>query len=470
METVRVGVGPNRAGRCNIDAPILWPTVRMEPVTEVVPSPRRPMARRRTFSASYVSNDSRRKVSAMDTSKVIVVDVMLLLLLLVSFAGNLKTHIRSVHTKEKPFTCHVCGKSFSQKGNMMTHVRTHNKDDRFPCHLCGKTFSQKGKTDRRSWLSMIMTCLLWTGNLKTHMQRHSGNPPPPTKRSKKPRRNSDDNNSSGGGGGGEMNGSRLGGGALHYGQPLDLVGPGGRSSPGSSDGAGQSSDDSSHSPLSEIGQQQSQHLTASHIPFPGGNGRLVDKGWPVNACNQLLPPQAAAVALYSSPMAWPIAHKNGGGSNSNNTSQAPSTASAGSHPATSSSASSSSQQHSAATNNVHHHQQQQSHHQAAAAALHHHQRTPSQHPNPYDHFSTLAAAAAASNHPAYSSFAAGHPLSRLSLFQGMAAAGMHAGHLAGAGARGGNETPRPESGDTGGSAEGDSPRSQSESPGGGSRE
>ena len=58
--------------------------------------------------------------------------------------GNLKTHMRSVHTKEKPFACSVCGKSFAQRGNMRTHIRTHNKDDRFPCGLCGKTFSQKG--------------------------------------------------------------------------------------------------------------------------------------------------------------------------------------------------------------------------------------------------------------------------------------------------------------------------------------
>lgn len=83
--------------------------------------------------------------------------------------GNLKTHIRSVHTKEKPFACPICGKSFSQKGNMQTHVRTHNKQHRYPCTLCGKTYSQKGKLASPYW-PLTLTWL--TGNLKTHLQRH----------------------------------------------------------------------------------------------------------------------------------------------------------------------------------------------------------------------------------------------------------------------------------------------------------
>src|SRR5690606_31214603 len=100
-------------------------------------SPRRPT---RTSCAKSVANGSPKKVG-FGTGSILEPPLTHLPFLL---AGNLKTHIRSVHTKEKPFACPICGKCFSQKGNMQTHVRTHNKDDRFPCNLCGKTFSQKG--------------------------------------------------------------------------------------------------------------------------------------------------------------------------------------------------------------------------------------------------------------------------------------------------------------------------------------
>lgn len=98
---------------------------------------------RRTTCARSAANDSLRKVSSFLMLVTVLHNATLYSL---TVTGNLKTHIRSVHTKEKPFSCPVCGKSFSQKGNMQTHVRTHNKDDRFPCNLCGKTFSQKGKS------------------------------------------------------------------------------------------------------------------------------------------------------------------------------------------------------------------------------------------------------------------------------------------------------------------------------------
>ncbi|XP_076762717.1 uncharacterized protein LOC143430276 isoform X3 [Xylocopa sonorina] len=58
-------------------------------------------------------------------------------------SGGLSRHLKDVHAKLKNFTCDICGKSFASKATREDHRRTHTGERPYICDSCGKTFKSK---------------------------------------------------------------------------------------------------------------------------------------------------------------------------------------------------------------------------------------------------------------------------------------------------------------------------------------
>lgn len=58
-------------------------------------------------------------------------------------AVYLTKHINMKHMKLRPHICEYCGKGFSGRQALRTHVRQHTNEAPYHCNLCGERFRQR---------------------------------------------------------------------------------------------------------------------------------------------------------------------------------------------------------------------------------------------------------------------------------------------------------------------------------------